>query len=340
MTFQIAVHQSAIKFACEVGETVLDAAERAGFSLPYSCRKGVCSTCEAELCRGDVAFGSTQIAGPKSGVLLCQAKPRTDILIHPKRIERHDPTARKTIMANVYRVSKAGDDVFTLMLRFPAGIRARFKAGQYLRVLMPDGDTRNFSMANPPKESDGVQLHIRCIPGGRFSEGMLTKLRKGDKLKIEIPYGEFYLRTGSEKPIVCLATGTGFAPIKALIEDLIGRGNTRSVRFYWGGRREQDLYLAGLPKKWEARTAWLKFTPVLSEPNADWSGATGLVHHAVLRDMPDLSNWQVYACGNPVMIRDAQRDFQSVGGLPDDQFFADPFVSSGNAELTTMITTG
>jgi NAD(P)H-flavin reductase/ferredoxin len=340
MTFQIAVDKSTIKFVCEAGETVLDAAERAGFSLPYSCRKGICSTCEAELCRGEVALGSMQIAGPKNHVLLCQAKPRTDILIHPKRIERHDPTARKTITANVYRVGFLADDVVTLMLRFPAGIRARFRAGQYLRILMPDGDTRNFSMASPPKESDGVQLHIRRIPGGRFSEGTLAKLQKGDKLKIEIPYGEFYLRTGSEKPIVCLATGTGFAPIKAMIEDLIGRGNTCSLRFYWGGRRKEDLYLPDLPKKWQARAAWLKFTPVLSAPNAGWSGATGLVHHAVLRDMPDLSNCQVYACGNPLMIRHAQRDFQSLGGLPDDQFFADPFVSSGNAEVTTMISAG
>jgi NAD(P)H-flavin reductase len=205
---------------------------------------------------------------------------------------------------------------------------------------MPDGDSRNFSMANPPKESDGVQLHIRRIPGGRFSEGMLAKLRKGDKLTIEIPYGEFYLRTGSEKPIVCVATGTGFAPIKAMIEDLIGRGSSRSVRLYWGGRREQDLYLAELPKKWQTRARWLTFTPVLSESDADWSGATGLVHRAVLRDMPDLSNCQVYACGNPLMIRNARRDFQSLGGLPDDQFFADPFVPSGDAEITTMISAG
>ena len=166
-------------------------------------------------------------------MLLCQARPQTDILIHPKRIDRHDPAARKNITASVYRITKPADDVFTLMLRFPAGIRARFKAGQYLRVSMPDGDTRNFSMANAPRESDGVHLHIRCIAGGQFSEGVLAGLAKGDKLRIEIPYGEFYLRTGSEKPIVCLATGTGFAPIKSIIEDLIARGNTRRVRLYW-----------------------------------------------------------------------------------------------------------
>jgi NAD(P)H-flavin reductase/ferredoxin len=339
MTLQIAVDGSAIEFGCEPGETVLDAAERAGFSLPYSCRKGVCSTCEAELCRGDVTLRSRQIAGPQRNVLLCQAKPQTNIVIRPRRIDRYDPTARKTITANVYRVSQPADDVITLMLRFPASIRARFKAGQYLRVFMPDGDTRNFSMANQPKESDGVHLHIRRIPGGRFSEGVLASLKKGDKLKIEIPYGEFYLRTGLEKPIVCLATGTGFAPLKAVIEDLIARCNSRTVRFYWGGRHRQDLYLADLPQKWQARVAWLTYIPVLSEPDAGWNGATGLVHHAVLRDVPDLSNWQVYACGNPLMIRNARRDFQDLGGLPDDQFFADPFVSSGNAETATTTTT-
>ena len=183
----------------------------------------------------------------------------SDIVIHPKRIERHDPDARKNITASVFRVTRPVDDVFDrCMLRFPAGIRARFKAGQYLRVAMPDGDTRNFSMANPPHESDGAQLHIRPLPGGQFSEGVLTALQQGDKLEVELPYGDFYLRTGSDKPIVCLATGTGFAPLKSIIEDLIKRGNKRPVQLYWGGRRQQDLYLADLAGKWATRAAWLQ----------------------------------------------------------------------------------
>jgi NAD(P)H-flavin reductase/ferredoxin len=345
MSFQIAVEDSDIAFACEAGETVLDAAERGGYSLPYSCRKGICSTCDADLRRGSVDLGGKPIKGPASEVLLCQAKARSDIVIRPKRISRHDPAARKTIIANVFRVTRPTEDVFTLMLRFPAGIRARFKAGQYLRVQTPDGDTRNFSMANAPRESDGVQLHIRRIPGGQFSEGVLARLQKGDKLKVEIPFGEFYLRTGTDKPIVCLATGTGFAPIKSIIEDLFVRGNARSVRLYWGGRHRRDLYLANLAEKWSVRAPWLSFVPVLSEPDADWQGATGLVHEAVLRDIPDLSRWQVYACGNPLMIRNAERDFHARGGLPDGQFFADPFVASGNpetaeAEKTSRLRTG
>src|ERR1700742_1096526 len=283
MTYQISVDQTDIAFPCEAGETVLDAAERAGYSLPYSCRKGICSTCEAELCRGSVTLGGKQNEGPASGVLLCRATPRTDIVIHPKRINRHDPSARKKITAKVYRVSRPADDVYTLLLRFPAGIRARFGAGQYLRVAMPDGDTRNFSMANAPRESDGVQLHIRRIPGGQFSDGVLARLEKGDKLEGEIPFGEFYLRPGSDKPMVCLATGTGFAPIKSIIEDLIARGNTRQVRLYWGGRRQHDLYLSNLAEKWQARISWLQFVPGLSEPQAGWRGAAGPCYARVLR---------------------------------------------------------
>jgi NAD(P)H-flavin reductase/ferredoxin len=330
MTFKVAVEASDIEFPCEPGETVLDAAERAGYSLPYSCRKGVCSTCEGDLLRGDVALGFRNRVGPSSNLLFCQARPRSDIVIHPKRIQRRDPDARKTVTAKVYRIDRPVDDVAILQLRFPAGIRVKFLAGQYLRVKMAAGDTRNFSMANPPHESDGVQLHVRHVPGGRFSEAVLAALRKGDTLDVELPFGDFYLRPDSEKPMVCLATGTGFAPLKSIVEDLIKRGNKRPLHLYWGSRRRRDLYLVDLPQKWAARMAWFRFIPVLSEPEADWNGAVGLVHHAALRDFADLSGRQVYACGNPRMIRQARRDFVSTAGLNESDFFADPFVPSGN----------
>jgi NAD(P)H-flavin reductase/ferredoxin len=330
MTFIVAIDGSDAAFPCGADETVLDAAERAGYSIPYSCRKGVCSTCEGELRRGTVAVGSKELAGPNAAVLLCQAKPKSDILIHPARIERVDLEARKTVVASVYRIGRPAEDVAVLHLRFPASVRAKFRAGQYLRIHMPDGDTRNFSLANPPHESDGAQLHIRHVPGGRFSEKILAGLQKGDKLEVELPYGDFYLRPDSDKPLLCLATGTGFAPLKSIVEDLIKRGNKRDVCLYWGGRRQQDLYMAVLAEKWAARADWFKFVPVLSQADPDWKGATGLVHQAVLNDLTDLSGWQVYACGNPVMIRSARRDFERLAGLPADQFFADPFVPSGN----------
>jgi NAD(P)H-flavin reductase len=179
-------------------------------------------------------------------------------------------------------------------------------------------------------------LHIRHVADGHFSEGVLATLQPGDKLDVELPYGNFYLRADSAKPIVCLATGTGFAPLKSMIEDLIKRGNKRPVHLYWGGRRPQDLYLADLAVKWAARAAWLAFTPVVSEPDAGWQGATGLVHHAVLKDQSDLSGVQIYACGNPLMIRSARRDFAQSAGLPADQFFADPFVASGTVPAAVL----
>jgi NAD(P)H-flavin reductase/ferredoxin len=330
MTFKVIVEASDIEFPCEPGETVLDAAERAGYSLPYSCRKGVCATCEGDLLRGDVAIGSRDRVGPGGNLLFCQARPRSDILIHPKRIQRRDPDARKTVAAKVYRIDRPVDDVTILQLRFAAGIRAKFLAGQYLRVKMPDGDTRNFSMASPPHQSDGVQLHVRHVRGGRFSESLLAALRPGDTLEVELPFGDFHLRPDSEKPMLCLATGTGFAPLKSIVEDLIKRGSKRPLHLYWGGRRRRDLYLVDLPQKWAARLDWFRFIPVLSELDPDWNGAAGLVHHAVLRDFADLSGWQVYACGNPRMIRQARRDFVSTAGLHESDFFADPFVPSGN----------
>jgi NAD(P)H-flavin reductase/ferredoxin len=330
MTYQVSIGHSQITFPANADETVLDAAERAGYSLPYSCRKGVCSTCEAELRSGTVTVGSNRIEGPQAAVLLCRAKPTSDILIHPHRIERRDPSARKVITARVFRLMRPAPDVVTMLLRFPVSIRAKFKAGQYLRILMPEGDTRNFSMANPPQESDGAHLHIRHVPGGKFSEEMLAHLKLGDTLDIEIPYGEFFLREDGKKSVVCIATGTGFAPIKSIIEDMIRRGIKRPTRLYWGGRHRQDLYMAALPEKWAARTTWFSFVPVLSEPDREWQGRRGLVHHAVLEDVPDLSNCQVYACGNPLMVGSARHDFETTARLKDEQFFADRFVPSGD----------
>jgi NAD(P)H-flavin reductase/ferredoxin len=329
MTHQVAIGHSDIAFPAEPGETVLDAAERAGYALPYSCRKGVCSTCEAALRAGSVELGSHTIEGPKSAVLLCRAKPVSDIVVHPRRIERRDVSATKVIDAWVFRLNWPSEDIATLLLRFPVSIRAKFKAGQYLRVQSPDGTARNFSLANPPQESDGAHLHIRHIDGGRFSEAVLKRLKRGDRVRIEIPFGDFFLREDSARPIICLATGAGFAPVKSIVEYLIRRESTRRVKFYWSGRHAGDLYMRELPEKWAAKWPWFDFTPVLTAPDAAWRGRKGLVHRAVLEDVPDLSNYPVYACGNPLMIRKARADFVRDGGLPEDQFFAEPFVLTG-----------
>ena len=332
MSHVVAIGHSDIRFPVEAGETILDAAERAGYALPYSCRKGVCTTCEAPLRAGTVAVGSRQVCGPNPAVLLCRATPSSDVTILPHRVERRDPAARKIIDARVFRLNRPAPDVVTLLLRFPVSIRSRFKAGQYLRIVLPDGDTRNYSMANAPAESDGAHLHIRHVPGGKFSERVLAHLRPGDALKVEVPYGDFFLRDAPDRSIVLVGTGTGFAPLKSIVEDLIRRDVRRPCRLYWGGRTDADLYMSDLPRKWAARHPWFSFDPVLSEPHSAWAGRRGLVHDAVMNDLPDMSGCDVYACGNPLMVRRAQADFVSHGKLDPDHFHADAFVPTGHID--------
>lgn len=325
MDYQISVARSDIVFRCEAGETVLDAAERSGYSVPYSCRKGVCSTCEGGMTAG--AGRSTvqgDVQGPAERVLLCCLRPTSDMTIAPRRIEKHEPVVRKTLDMSVYRLTQAAADVSILHLRMPAGVRAKFRAGQYLQVELEDGSRRNYSMANPPHENDSVQLHIRHVPGGKFSEGMLRGLEKGRKLRVELPFGEFSLQDESTRPAILVATGTGFAPLKSIIEDAIKRKLERPLHLYWGARRLEDLYLAGLARKWQA-SGKLTFVPVLSEPHEGWSGRSGFVHETVLEDFGSLAGFQAYACGNPAMTNAARETFTKAG-LPEDDFFSDAFV--------------
>jgi CDP-4-dehydro-6-deoxyglucose reductase/3-phenylpropionate/trans-cinnamate dioxygenase ferredoxin reductase subunit len=213
MTFDVTVSGSDIVFPCEPDETVLDAAERAGFSIPYSCRKGVCSTCEGGLIAGELQVRGQGLArGPATGVLLCQARPCSPVKIAPKRIVQRAAPVRKVITTKVHRLTRPNADVVVLHLRFPSGVRAKFQAGQYLKVLMEDGDSRNYSMANAPHESDGVQLHIRHVPGGRFSEGVLAGLEKGDTLNVELPYGEFSLDEEVDHPVILLGNAVAQDP--------------------------------------------------------------------------------------------------------------------------------
>ena len=209
---------------------------------------------------------------------------------------------------------------------------SRFQAGQYLQILLPGGDRRNFSLANPPHDNDGAELHIRHLKGGRFSEGVLAELGPGDRLVVELPFGEFFLRP-AETPAILLATGTGFAPIKSILEGALRRGERRQMRLYWGGRTKSDLYMLDHVAKCRDRTPWFSFVPILSRPSAEWKGRTGLVHRAALEDNPDMTNVDVYACGNPQMIFAARKEFAEAAGLPEARFYADAFVASGRSEL-------
>jgi NAD(P)H-flavin reductase/ferredoxin len=332
MSHNIQIQGHDIAFSCEQAITVLDGALAAGYEIPYSCRTGICGSCRGQVVSGEVKGGT----GPglseeelRDGqVLLCQAKPCSDLTVAVREIHKRDKSAIKTVNAKVYRMTRAASDVTILQLRFPAGIKVKFKAGQYLSVKLPDGSFRQFSMANPPHQNDGIELHIRHVPGGKFCHYLENGLKAGDQIEVSVPYGDFYLREENDSPIVLLASGTGFAPIKSIVEDAVKRKLTRSMVLYWGARKQEDLYKMDLPQKWATQLPWFGFVPVLSDagPAHGWEGRTGFVHQAVLDDIPSLAGHEVYACGSPAMITAARHAFVEQRGLNHDAFYCDAFV--------------
>jgi CDP-4-dehydro-6-deoxyglucose reductase/3-phenylpropionate/trans-cinnamate dioxygenase ferredoxin reductase subunit len=315
------------EFPCAEGQTVLEAAEAAGWSLPYSCRKGACSTCEGTLVSGraDVR-GQGALSGPAEGVRFCQARPRSDLTIAAEGMARAEVPQRRVLTARVHAVSDPCEGVRILKLRFPNGVRARFRAGQYLRVLMEDGGTRNYSLANAPRTNDGAELHVRLIPGGGFST-LAARLQPGDRLQVELAFGQWTPDPQSDRPLILAVTGTGAAPALAVVQDLIARGSRRPVWLYWGARTPAEHYAADRFQAFAERHAWLTFVPVASRAGPEWAGRGGHVQDAAVRDHPDLAAFDAYVCGSPAMA-DGARDAFLAAALDPARFHADPFISS------------
>jgi CDP-4-dehydro-6-deoxyglucose reductase/terephthalate 1,2-dioxygenase reductase component len=326
MAHDIHIAGTDIRFSCQDGQTVLDAALQAGIEMPYSCRKGVCGNCAGGIAGGEVTSPPTDVAGPGQH-LYCQCVPRTDLAIVPAAWHRVDPAARKTFKAKVYRNLRAADDVSVLQLRLAAGQRARFKAGQYLQVVLPDGSRRSYSMANPPHESDGLQLHIRHVAGGQFTQ-LVPGLAAGDTLTVELPYGSFKLREESTAPMLCVVGGTGFAPVKSLLDDMAKKGVRRPVTLVWGARDRAGLYLLSALEKW--RRLWPDFRFIAAIEDADEATAQqafcGRVDDAVRRQVGSLAGHEVYCCGAPPMVAAVKRACVEEGGVDPRHFFSDVFV--------------
>ena len=237
----------------------------------------------------------------------------------------------KMLPCRVQQLERVAPDVMRLLLKLPANERLLFLAGQYIDILLRSGTRRSLSMANPPHADSFIELHLRNY-GGPFSEQVFTRMKEKDILRLEGPFGTFFLREGGMKPIVFVASGTGFAPIKAMIESALHAGIERPMTLYWGGRRPKDLYMNALAEKWANAHPSFKYVPVVSDalPEDGWQGRTGFVHRAVMQDFPDLSGYQVYACGVPIMVESAQKDFTTVCKLPEDEFFADSFTTQAD----------
>lgn len=320
-------------FDCVANENLLDAAMRQGIEMPYSCRKGVCGNCKGRVLQGELVSG-TQGGSHEAGIqrpdehLFCKAQPDSNLLIAPKTWHRVDPTARKTLHAKVFKKIQLAPDVTQLQLRFPAGVRVKFKAGQYLQLVLPDGQRRSYSMANAPHESDSAQLHIRNLPQGHFSDDLLKKLQVGEFLKLELPHGDFWLREESVRPMLMVAGGTGFAPIKSILDHIVRQKLHRTVHLYWGARTQEGIYAADVLARWAQQFPDWVMHPVLSNATDEsaWSGGrVGFVHEAVRADFKDLSDWDVYACGGMPMVT-ALREVCSKLGHSEANFYSDAFV--------------
>lgn len=332
MNHRIAIAGSEIAFDCAENQSVLDAALRAGIELPYSCRKGVCGNCAGGIAQGEVAGieGASirnESCTPEQ-VLYCMCTPATDLQIQPATWHRIDPGARKRFTAKVFRNQLAAPDVSVLQLRLPAGQRAKFHAGQYLQLAVGDGSTRCYSMANAPHESDALTLHIRHLPGGAFS-ARVPGLQQGDLLDLELPFGAVTLDTASTRPIVFVAGGTGFAPIKSILDDMAKRRVERPVTLVWGARRAEGIYLRSAVAKWQRQwPASFRFIAALSEEAAEDTedAFAGRVDQALQARCHDLAGHELYCCGSPGMVQAVRELAVRQLGLAAADFHADVFV--------------
>jgi len=329
--YKITIHDTTDSFEASPGEPVLDAALAQGILLPHGCRGGFCGSCLGEVLEGEVdypeglpdALSEADAAAGKA--LFCKAVARSDLEISVPEYRRESHEV-KTLPARIETLQRLSDDVMRMVLKIPEHEHFDYLPGQYLDILLKDGRRRSFSMASPPGAGRPIELHIRHVPGGFFTGQVFNQLKPKDILRIEGPFGSFWFRDDSPRPAIMVAGGTGFAPIKAIIEDLIDKGSTRPLHLFWGVRAKADLYLRDLVEGWVARHPNIHFTPVLSEPApADqWTGETGFVHEAVARAFPAMSAYDVYLCGPPVMIEAAKRVFAGQG-LPESQLFYDSF---------------
>lgn len=342
MTYTITVQPSGRSFEAEPAETMLAAGIRQGIGLPYGCKDGACGSCKCKKISGTVTHGPHQdkaLSAQEEAdgyVLTCCGTATSDVVLESRQVTHAGAFPIKKMPARVALLEKLSPDVVRLKLQLPANDIIQYHAGQYVEFILRDGARRSYSMANAPHtliESGApmVDLHIRHMPGGKFTDHVFGAMKEKEILRIEGPYGSFHLQE-SPKPIVLLASGTGFAPIKAIIEHMQFMGITREAVLYWGGRRPHDLYMNDWVQARCAEMPNLTYVPVVSDalPEDGWSGRTGFVHLAVLQDFADLSGHQVYACGAPIVVDSARKDFVEKAGLPEHEFFADGFTSEAD----------
>lgn len=328
MSFNVRTEPGDHTFEVAAGESLLAAALRQGIGLPYGCRDGQCGSCATDLLQGEVTYpdGEPEVLrgqGPNT-CLTCRAVPLTDLAIGVREVTTSTEVEIRILPCRVVSKEQLNHDVVRLHLKLPDNQRLRFFAGQYLDFILRDGRKRAFSIANAPHDDELIELHVRHVPDGEFTDYVFDSMREKTILRIQAPLGTFILREDSRRPLIFMGGGTGFAPIKGIIEHAFHIGVERPMHLYWGVRTRHDLYLPDLPEQWAREHPNLTYSPVLSEPDADWAGRTGFVHEAVVADHPDLSGFDVYMSGPPVMVN-AGREAFAARGATMEHMFSDAF---------------
>jgi CDP-4-dehydro-6-deoxyglucose reductase len=355
MTHTVRLKPSDKTFAVEETLPILEQALHQGIVLPYGCKNGACGSCKCRVLSGTFVQGPHQpqalspVEQARGLALICCARATSDLEIEARVVAAVGDIPIRKMPCRVAAIEKLAPDVVRLRLQLPATERLQYLAGQYVDLLLKDGVRRSYSMATAPGTSDGIELHIRHFPGGRFSDALFGSrqpaIKVRDILRLEGPLGTFFLREDSSAPVILLASGTGFAPIKAIVEQARIKAaapgtvaaSMRPMTLYWGGRRPVDLYHDALCRRWEEEVPGFSYVPVISDalPEDGWSARVGFVHRAVMADHPDLSAYEVYACGAPIVVESARHDFISRCGLHEDAFFADAFTTAADTATAT-----
>lgn len=347
MSYRITIESSGHTFTAEPGESVLEAALRHGLVIPYSCRGGTCATCMGKVVEGEVSYPDGELPpglDPKEAAvgqaLFCLARPESDLSIEVREVRDGSDIEPRKLPCRVVRMERLAHDVMQLDLKLPDTERLQFLPGQYIDILLRDGRKRSYSLANPPHEDEVLQIHVRHVAGGAFSEKVFGDMKEKALLRLEGPLGSFFLREESPRPIILVAGGTGFAPIRSMLEHAFYIGLDRPIHFYWGVRSLRDLYMDALPRRWAEEHANFHYIPCLSEPQPedDWEGHVDLVHNRVLRDFSSLDPFDVYMAGPPGMVHAARRDFAR-HGLPAEQLYYDSFEQAVDAPISLTAST-
>ncbi len=335
MSYSVKIEPSGHSFTAEADESVLDAGLRQGVSLPYGCRDGACGACLGKLKSGQVSYpdGPPIALGEEDEAqgmaVFCQAHAQSDLIIESHEVEGSSEIEIKTLPCRITALKRLNHDVMLVMLKLPEADRMQFLAGQYIDFLLEDGRKRAFSLANAPHEDHDLELHIRHVENGRFTGQVFDSLKVKDIMRIEGPYGQFFLREDSGRPIIFMAGGTGFAPIKGIVEHALALGISQPIHLYWGARKQEDLYMHELAQEWADQHSHIEYHPVLSEADDDWQGRKGYVHEAIMADFADLSGYEIYASGPPVMVY-AGRDAFPSQGLDLEFYYSDAFEFSND----------